>query len=272
MKKSFSTAALSIALGLSAMASAKDVATVNGKGISEDDYKKAVEQLGPQAEMVKGNPQIRQQFLDHMIERSLLANEAKGAKLEDGDRFKALLETAKRDILAQLYLEKYIAEQTTEPKLKEYFEKHKQKFTEKEVKAEHILFEEKQKAEAEKVLKEVNSKKNFDELKKKYATDPNGSKGGELNWFKAGRMVPEFEKAAFATKKGDVHGQLVKTQFGYHIIKVVDVRGGDSIKFDDKKAEVEQDIKTNARNDLVKSLRDKAQVKVSDDVLTNLKF
>ncbi len=259
-------------VGLSTLAHAKDIATVNGKAISEEDYKKAVEQLGPQAEMVKTNPQVRQQFLDHMIERSLLAGEASSAKVEDSDRYKALVETAKRDILAQLYLEKYIADQTTEPKLKDYFEKNKKKFQEKEIKAVHILFEEKQKAEAEKVLKEIIAKNNFDEMQKKYATDPNGSKGGDLNWFKAGRMVPEFEKAAFATEKGKVHPALVKTQFGYHIIKIADVRGGESIKFEDKKPEIEQDIRMNARNDLVKSLRDKAQVKVNDENLTNLKF
>ncbi|MBC7531932.1 MAG: peptidylprolyl isomerase [Oligoflexus sp.] len=264
---------MSVAIaGLSTLAVAKDVATVNGKGITEEDFKKAVDQLGPQAEMVKTNPQVRQQFLDHMIERSLLADQAKGTNVEDSDRFKSLVETAKRDILAQLYLEKYIAEQTTEPKLKEYFEKNKKKFQEKEIKAVHILFEEKQKAEAEKVLAEINKKNNFEEMEKKYATDPNGSKGGDLNWFKAGRMVPEFEKAAFATDKGKVYPKLVKTQFGYHIIKIADVRGGETIKFEDKKPEIEQDIRMNARNDVVKSLRDKAQVKVDEPTLTGLKF
>lgn len=266
-------ALMSVAIaGLSTLAVAKDVATVNGKGITEEEYKKAVDQLGPQAEMVKTKPEVRVQFLDHMIERTLLAEQAKGAKVEDGDRYKALVETAKRDIMAQLYLEKYIAEQTTEPKLKEYFEKNKAKFQEKEVKAVHILFEEKQKAEAEKVLKEILAKNNFEAMEKKYATDPNGSKGGDLNWFKAGRMVPEFEKAAFGTEKGKVYPKLVKTQFGYHIIKVADTRGGEAVKFEDKKPEVEQDIRMNARNDLVKSLREKAQVKVDDATLTGLKF
>ncbi|MFY7927493.1 MAG: peptidylprolyl isomerase, partial [Oligoflexus sp.] len=227
--------ALAATLSLSSLALAKDIATVNGKGVSESEYKKAVEQLGSQAEMVKSNPAIRQQFLDHMIESTLLANEAKTSKIEDSERFKSLVETARRDILAKLYLEKYIDEQTTDSKLKEHFEKNKQKFTEKEVKAAHILFPEDQKAKAEATLKEVLAKNNFDEqMKKQTADTPNGSKGGELNWFKQGRMVPEFEKAAFATDKGKVHPQLIKTQFGFHIIKVADVRGGDSIKFEDK--------------------------------------
>ncbi len=271
--KNFKNVLVSLALvGFSTAAVAKDIATINGKGLTEDEYKKAVEQLGPQAEMVKSNPQVRTQFLDHIIDRTLLADQAKSSKLEDSDRFKGLVESAKRDILAQLYIEKYIADATTEPKLKEYFEKNKKKFQGKEIKAQHILFEEKQKAEAEKVFKEIKAKNNFDENLKKFATDPNGSKGGDLNWFQEGRMVPEFEKVAFATEKGKVAAELVKTQFGYHIIKVLDTRGGDSVKFEDKKQEVEQDIRANARQDLVKGLREKAQVKVNDDNLKNLKF
>ncbi|WP_141731522.1 peptidylprolyl isomerase [Oligoflexus tunisiensis] len=271
MKKSLQTLTLA-AWAFSSIALAKDVATINGKGLSEDQYKEALAQLGPQADMVKGNPEIRKQFLDHIIESTLLANEAKNQDLDDSDRFKALVETAKRDILAKLYLEKYIADNSTDAKLKEYFEKNKAKFTEKEVKAQHILFPEKEKAKAEKTLKEIKAKNNFDENMKKYATEKNGSKGGDLNWFKQGRMVPEFEKAAFGTEKGNVYPQLIKTQFGYHIIKVVDVRGGDSVKFEDKKNEVEQEIRMNARNDLVKSLRDKAQVKVDDEVLGKMQL
>ncbi len=272
MKLTAVTFALLFSFG-SSFAAAKEVAKVDGKSISEDDYKKAVDQLGPQADMVKSNPAIRQQFLDHIIESTLLSAEAKSAKIEDSEKFKGLVETAKRDILAKLYLEKYIDDQSTDAKLKEYFEKNKQKFTEKEVHAAHILFSEKEKAQAEKALKEVLAKNNFDELLKKHAGEtPNGSKGGDLNWFKQGRMVPEFEKAAFATEKGKVYAQLIKTQFGYHILKVLDVRGGDSVKFEDKKEDVAQEVRASARGDLVKSLREKAQVKVDSETLNNLQF
>ena len=271
MKKSLYSMTLAL-WGVSSLGLAKDVATINGKGLTEEQYKSALAQLGPQADMVKGNPEVRKQFLDHIIEATLLANEAKSQNVEDSDNFKSLVDTAKRDILAKLYLEKYVTENSTEPKLKEYFEKNKAKFTEKEIKAAHILFTDKEKAQAEKTLKEVLAKNNFDDMVKKYATAPNGSKGGDLNWFKQGRMVPEFEKAAFATEKGKVYGQLIKTQFGYHIIKVVDVRGGDSVKFEDKKQDVEQEIKMSARTDLVKNLRDKAQVKVDDEVLGKMQL
>lgn len=271
MKKSLYSLTLAL-WGITSLAQAKDVATINGKGLSEEQYKEALAQLGPQADMVKGNPEVRKQFLDHIIESTLLANEAKNQDVDDSDRFKSLVETAKRDILAKIYLEKYITDNSTDAKLLEYFEKNKAKFTEKEIKAAHILFTDKEKTLAEKTLKEVLAKNNFDDLVKKHATDTNGSKGGDLNWFKQGRMVPEFEKAAFATEKGKVYNQLIKTQFGYHIIKVVDVRGGDSVKFEDKKADVEQEIKMSARTELVKSLRDKAQVKIDDEVLGKMQF
>lgn len=271
MKRSLQTLAFAM-LSVTTLASAKDLATINGKGLTEEQYKEALSQLGPQGDMVKSNPEVRKQFLEHIIESTLLANEGKNQDLDDSDKYKALLETAKRDILARLYLEKYIADNSGEAKLREYFEKNKAKFTEKEVKAQHILFAEKDKALAEKTLKEINSKNNFDDNFKKYATEKNGSKGGDLNWFKQGRMVPEFEKAAFGTEKGKVYNQLIKTQFGFHILKVLEVRGGDGVKFEDKKQEVEQEIRMNARPELVKSLREKAQVKVDTDLLGKMQL
>ena len=85
-------------------------------------------------------------------------------------------------------------------------------------------------------------------------------------------MVPAFEQAAFATEKNKVHPKLVKTQFGYHIIKVTDMRGGDNVKFADKKEEVKKAIKRNGRKDLVDNLRKKANVKVNEEALKNIKF
>ena len=85
-------------------------------------------------------------------------------------------------------------------------------------------------------------------------------------------MVPAFEKAAFATKKNKVHPKLVKTQFGYHIIKVTDVRGGDDVKFEDKKDQVVEAIKRNGRKELIEELRKKAKLKVDQKALDSLKF
>ena len=91
----------------------------------------------------------------------------------------------------------------------------------KEVKASHILVE--KRSEAERILEELKKGTDFSELAKKYSGCPSKKRGGDLGWFGRGRMVPEFEKAAFSLKKGEL-SDIVKTQFGYHIIKVTDTR------------------------------------------------
>lgn len=268
------TTALLLGLSLpSAMILAADVATFKGGKISVKDYKAAVEALGPQAEMVKTNPNIRSQYLNHLVDNMLLSDKAKQKKLDKDSNYQAMVEAAKRDILAKLYLDQYIEEQTKEDNLKAYFKKNKKEFSGKEVRASHILLKKEDKDKAEKVLKEALKKDaDFAELAKKHSTGPSASRGGDLNFFSKGRMVPEFEKVAFATPKGKVHAALVETQFGWHIIKVTDVRGGDDVKFAEKKDEVERAVKRTAREDLIKKLRDQAKVKINESTLKEIKF
>ena len=268
-----SVLATALASSTIALSASSEVASFSGGKITVDEYKAAVEALGPQAEMVKTNPKIRSQYLNHIVDNTLLANKAKQAKIDSSENFQAMLEAAKRDILAKLYLDQYIDEQTKEAKLKEYFNKNKKEFSGKEIRASHILFKKDDKATAEKVLKEAKGKgADFAELAKKHSTGPSASRGGDLNFFGKGRMVPEFEKAAFETKKGDVYPELVETQFGWHIIKVTDVRGGDDVKFADKKDEVERAIKRSARDDLLEGLRKQANVKINEKTLEEIKF
>jgi peptidyl-prolyl cis-trans isomerase C len=273
MKRVLLLTGLSFAATTLPVSAADDVASFKGGKLTVDEYKSAVEALGPQAEMVKTNPKLKSQYLNHLIDNMLLAKQAESADLNESDRYKAMLEAAQRDILARLYVDQYIDEQTTEKKLKEYFKEHKKEFNSKEVRASHILFKKDDKSKAEKVLKEaVKKDADFAALAKEHSTGPSASRGGDLNYFGKGRMVPPFEKAAFATKKGDVHPTLVETQFGWHIIKVTDVRGGDKVTFEDKKDEVEKTVRRQAREQLVADLRKQANVKVNDDVLKKIKF
>lgn len=256
----------------SSAAIAADVATFGKSSISVKDYKQAVEDLGERGEMIKNNKQVRSQFLNHLIDNTLLSSEAKKSKLQDSKQFQKLLESAKKEILARMYVDKFISENTSPSKLKSYFESHKKKFSDKEVRASHILIKEADKALAEKVLKEAKGGADFAKLAEKHSTGPSKSRGGDLSFFGPGRMVPSFEKAAFGTAKGKVHPELVKTQFGWHIIKVTDVRGGDNVKFEDKKDEVLQTIKRNSRRELLEKLRKQANVKVNDKVLDEMKL
>ena len=89
------------------------------------------------------------------------------------------------------------------------------------IRAKHILV--KKLSEAQRVLEELQKGASFEELARKYSICPSRKRGGDLGWFGKGQMVKEFEKAAFSMKKGEI-SQPVRTQFGYHIIKVVDVK------------------------------------------------
>ncbi|KYK36045.1 MAG: peptidyl-prolyl cis-trans isomerase [Theionarchaea archaeon] len=91
----------------------------------------------------------------------------------------------------------------------------------KQVKASHILV--KKRSEAEKILEELKKGASFAELAKKHSECPSRKRGGDLGWFGRGKMVPEFEEAAFSLKKGEL-SDIVKTQFGYHIIKATDTK------------------------------------------------
>lgn len=91
----------------------------------------------------------------------------------------------------------------------------------KQVKARHILM--KKEGEAKKILEDLKNGASFSTLAKAHSECPSGKRGGDLGWFGRGKMVPEFEKAAFSLKKGEV-SDLVKTQFGYHIIQVTDTK------------------------------------------------
>ncbi|KYK34379.1 MAG: peptidyl-prolyl cis-trans isomerase [Theionarchaea archaeon] len=91
----------------------------------------------------------------------------------------------------------------------------------KQVKASHILV--KKRSQAEKILEELKKGASFAKLAQEYSECPSKKRGGDLGWFGRGKMVPEFEKAAFSLKKGEL-SDIVKTQFGYHVIKVNDTR------------------------------------------------
>ena len=96
------------ALLLSGSAFSKDLATFGKNKITDKDFKDAVERLGPQASMIKSNPQMKQRFLDHLINRTLLASKAKADKIDESKRYKDVVKELEMEALSNLYFEKYI--------------------------------------------------------------------------------------------------------------------------------------------------------------------
>jgi foldase protein PrsA len=144
----------------------------------------------------------------------------------------------------------------------------KKAFNEKyktEVKASHILVDDEK--TAKEVQKKLNEGGDFAKLAKEYSKDPGSkSKGGDLGYFGKGAMVPEFEKVAFTLDKGEV-SDLVKSDYGVHIIKVTDKREN---KFEDKKAQIEKELKQQKAKpitEILEKLRKNADVKIKDKEL-----
>lgn len=161
----------------------------------------------------------------------------------------------KKRIVANNLIEKEIAPgvKVSEEDSKKFYEDNKDKFKRPEtVRASHILFEVKQgasaedkkkaKERAEAVLKQLKDGKDFAELAKTESSCPSKAQGGDLNFFGKGQMVPEFEKAAFSLKPGEL-SDIVETQFGYHIIKVTEKKPEETVKFEEAKPRIDEFLK-----------------------------
>jgi foldase protein PrsA len=174
------------------------------------------------------------------LQQSYGGEDAFAAALEQN---KVSIDRIREDIQTYLLAEKMIKPsiKVTEEEMETYFEENKESFDQKEqVKASHILVEDE--ATAKKVKKELDSGKDFAELAKEYSTDAsNAAKGGDLGYFGKGEMAKEFEKAAFGMKAGEVSAP-VKTDFGYHIIKVADKKAAKTAVFEDHKEEIKESL------------------------------
>ena len=192
-------------------------AVVNGEKITVAEIRDAY----------KANPQLKgrvsfndfyNKALDGFISGKIVYQEAVKAKVTDTPEYKAQLALAKQELARKIYLEQQVAKKVTDKDVKKLYDEYKTTFkSEKEVKAKHILVPSKDKADE--VIAKLNKGGNFDKLAKEYSKEP-----AELGYFTKRVMVPEFANAAFSMKKGEVSKAPVKTQFGYHVIKVEDIR------------------------------------------------
>lgn len=197
-----------------------------------------------------------------------------------------LKEQAKLSLLIQKSQEKFYSEEkVSDSEMKKYYDEHIDEYKKDEVEASHILIkttddqnkplpeaeQKKAKEKAEKVLKEVKAGGDFAELAKKYSQDPGSAEqGGSLGTFGKGMMVKEFEDAAFGMEPGQV-SNLVKTDFGYHIIKVTD-RIKETTSFDEAKEGIKEEILKNKYGEKIAELQKKAKIEKFDKVIESAEF
>src|SRR5437762_1499629 len=257
------TGCLAVALLAGSPARADDpvLAKVNGSDIRQSDVTLAEEELAPS--LAQMDPATKKDnVLSFLIDLRIVAKAAEDKKLENTDDFKKRLAfTRSRLLMDNLLATKGKAATTDDAMKKVYEEASKQITGEQEVHARHILVESEDDAKAVKV--ELDKGADFAELAKKKSKDPGASDGGDLGFFTKEQMVPEFSAVAFALEPGKI-SDPVKSQFGWHIIKVEEKRSRQAPGFDQVKGQIETYVTRKAQADYVAKLREAAKVERMD--------
>jgi len=270
MKRFLSTAVAVIALGAVSSVSAETLATVNGKPVTTEDAKIYVAQTQRGAQYGALPSDQKKMIVDRLIERALFIDQAKKEGIEKDPEYQSLLNRDKEELMVRTWLTKQFKNTViSDSEAKAYYDKHTDEFKiPAQVHARHILVKDEKEAQAIidqlKNLKGDALKKKFIELAKTKSTGPTGPKGGDLGSFGPGQMVKPFNDAVFAMKKGDITPQPVKTQFGYHVIYVDDVKPAKTVPYDEAKKRIIDMLKQKTFSakmaKMVSSLKSKAKI------------
>lgn len=257
------------------------LAEVNSAKITMDDFEKEVSSLPANyRSVIDAN---KRKFLEDIILQELLYQEAVNKNLEKDEEVTNTLEKLKKKVLAQKLLEKVIMDITkiSDDEIKKHYEENKDDYkVPEQLNAAHILVmvkegenPEKDKealVKAEGLLKRIKKGDDFSELARENSDCPSKAKGGDLGYFSKGQMVPEFEEAAFKLKPGEVSG-IVKTKFGYHIIKLLDKKPEGAREFSEVKEEISQKLAKQGQKDAfdkyTESLKAKAKITINEELL-----
>ena len=245
---------------------AKEFATVNGVSITDEDISMIIR--NPQIQFSTLPEKTQKQVIEQAVERKLLALNAKESGIQSTPEFKNAVEKIKDDLALEFWMQKEFKSINVKySQIKKFYNENIAQFKKAEsAKARHILV--KTEAEAKDIIKELNSSKEvlskFIELAKTKSTGPSGTNGGDLGWFEAKRMVPEFSKATFKLSTNSYTKTPVKTQFGYHIIYLEDKKPASTIPLADIKMKIENQLKStkfkNRVEELAKELKRKATI------------
>jgi peptidyl-prolyl cis-trans isomerase C len=253
------------ALGASLFTSnafAQNAVIVNGKPIPKAQLDKLVQKSGQ-----PDNPQVRDQAREMLVTRELILQEANNRGLTQKESVREQLEQARIGVLIAAVFEDYVKkEDVAESDIKAAYEQVKLQYAGgKEYHVEHILVE--KEADAKAITAQIKAGGNFEEIAKAKSKDPGSApNGGDLGWVSDKALVPEFSKAMVQLKKGQITDKPVKTQYGWHIIKVDDVRDLQAPNIEEMKDQLKQMITTDQNwqkakfAELLQKLRAKAKL------------
>ena len=256
MKKQMLAAAL-VAL-LAAPAFAQNIAVVNGKPVPSSRVNALKAQIEKSGRPVTDD--MLGQLKDEVIAREIFMQEAKKRGLDASEEYKSQLELARQTILIrELFADFQKKNPVTDAEIQAEYDKFAAANGGKEYRTRHILVETEDQAKA--LIAEIKKGGKFEELAKKHSKDPgSGANGGDLDWAAANSYVPEFSGAMVKLDKGQMADEPVKSQFGFHIIRVDDVREAQLPKLDEVKPQIAQQLQQQKMGKFQEDLRAKAKV------------
>lgn len=252
--------AFSVAL-LSSTVFAQNAVIVNGKAIPKIQLDKLVQKSNQ-----PDNPQVREQAREMLVTRELILQEANNRGVMQKESVRDQLEQSKMGVLVAAVFEDFVErEGVSESELKAAYDQVKVQYTGKEYHVEHILVEKEQDAKA--ITAQIKAGGNFEQIAKEKSKDPGSApNGGDLGWVSDKALVPEFSKAMVQLKKGQTTDKPVKTQFGWHIIRLDDVRDVKPPSMEEIKDQLKQMITADQNwqkakfSELMQKLRAKAKI------------
>jgi len=245
-------------IALSMSASAQNIAIVNGKAVPKTRVEALMQQVARSGRPI--TPEVEAQIKEEVIAREIFMQEAQKRGLDITDDFKNQIELARQTILIrELFAEYQKTAAVTDADVQAEYDKFVAANGGKEYRARHILVETEDHAKG--IYASLKKGGKFEDLAKKMSKDPgSGANGGDLDWAAAGNFVKEFSDAMVALKKGETTSAAVKSQFGFHIIRLDDVREAQLPKLEDVKPQITQQMTQQRMAAFQQELRAKAKV------------
>jgi len=254
MKKLVLAAAIA---ALTATAGAQNIATVNGKPVPKARYDLLLTQVSKSGQAV--TPEVEAQMKDEVVLREIFMQAAEKAGIPQSADFKAQLELTRQSLMIRAMFAEYAKKNpVSEADAKVEYEKFKAAGSGTEYDARHILVETEDQAKA--LIAKIKLGAKFEDLAKTESKDPgSAANGGDLGWANGNSYVPEFTAALAKLKKGEMTDEPVKSQFGYHIIRLEDTRQATFPAFDDVKAQIIQRMEQQKVAEYQAKLKDAAK-------------
>jgi len=258
MKVTLTALTAAVLMATAPWAAAQNVAIVNGKPVPTARVDALVQQIEASGRPV--DDAVRAQIKEEVVLREIFMQEAQKQGVANSPEFKNQMELARQTIMIRALFADYQKKNpVTDAEVKAEYDKFAAASAGKEYKARHILVEKEDEAKA--IIANLKKGAKFEDIAKKQSKDPgSGANGGDLDWAPAASYVPEFSQAMVKLDKGQLSEAPVQSQFGWHVIRVDDIREAKLPSLDELKPQITQQITQQKMQQYQQGLRDKAKV------------